>query len=137
MIELLVAVAMAGILLLIAYPGWGALRDRIAVNRAVDLLLAAHARARLVAASERRASLLALTVDSLVLRVAESEGDTVERWRASGPREDGVSVTGMPKLVRFAPSGVTLGAANATYELSRGVARKQVVVSRYGRIRVN
>ena len=129
--------AMAAILLLIAYPGWGALRDRIAVNRAVDLLVAAHARARLIAASEQRASLLALTADSLVLRVPESEADTVERWRAPGPLQDGVSVTGMPKLVRFAPSGATLGAANATYELSRGVARRQVVVSRYGRIRVN
>lgn len=137
LMELLLVITLTGLLALLAVPSWGAVRDRLAVAGATELVTAAHTRARLVAAAERRPAVLLLTADSLILRVVESPTDTVERWRAVGPRQEGVEVTGMPKVVLFAPSGATFGLANATYQLSRGDARKQVVVSRYGRVRVN
>jgi hypothetical protein len=40
------------------------------------------------------------------------------------------------RTLSFAPSGVTLGFANATFVVSRGAARRQVVVSRLGRVRI-
>ena len=42
----------------------------------------------------------------------------------------------MPHTAAFAPSGVAVGASNATYTLRRGGALRQVIVSRYGRVRM-
>jgi len=72
----------------------------------------------------------------LRLSAVESPIDTFERWRGDGPSDLDVVVTGMPRQISFAPSGVTTGFANATYTLVRGSARKQVIVSRYGRVRI-
>jgi len=135
LVELLVAITLAGTLLLFAVPSLGALRDRLAVEAATSGIVAAHARARIIARAERRLTILALTVDSAVVRVVEGP-DTLERWRGPGPREHGVEAGGFPRSILFAPSGVTLGLANASYLVARGTARKQVVVSRYGRVRV-
>jgi hypothetical protein len=61
-------------------------------------------------------------------------GDTAERWRHAGPLSEAVAVSGMPHQVLVAPSGIPFGVANNTYTLTRGTARRQVVVSRYGRV---
>jgi prepilin-type N-terminal cleavage/methylation domain-containing protein len=135
-IELLIVIVLTTLLASLALPTIAALHDRLAVDAVADALLAAHARARLVAVTERRVAVLTLTIDSLVVRVIEAPADTVPRWRNEGPAAQGVAVTGMPRSVLVAPSGVTMGLANGTYVLTRGAARKQVVVSRYGRIRV-
>jgi hypothetical protein len=39
-------------------------------------------------------------------------------------------------VTAFHPSGVAMGVANVTHVLTRGAARRQVVVSRLGRVRV-
>lgn len=133
--ELVLALALLGLLTLLALPparGW---RDRLVVDEEARILAGAHARARMIALAEHRVILLTLTPDSLVLRAVESSTDTVERWRGVLPGV-GVTRTGMPRQVAFAPSGATQGFANATYTFSRGAARKQVVVSRYGRVRI-
>ncbi|HXI20380.1 MAG TPA: GspH/FimT family pseudopilin, partial [Gemmatimonadales bacterium] len=88
------------------------------------------------AVGERRVVLLALTADSLRIRAVETPADTVIRWHSGGPASLGVTVTGLPHTLTFTPAGVTLGLANATYRLSRGAAGRQVVVSRYGRVRI-
>ncbi len=136
LVELLIVILIAGMLATIALPGIAALHDRLAVDAAVQSVVAAHTRARIAALAERRTMVLALTADSLVLRAVESPIDTIERWRGDGPSQRGVAVAGMPRLVSFAPSGVTMGLANATYTLTRGVATRSVIVSRYGRVRV-
>ena len=136
LIELLIAIMLAGLLAALAIPGLSALHDRLAVETATEAILAAHIRARLVAVTERRVAVLTLTVDSLVLRAVETPADTAPRWHGPGPALQGVAITGVPRNILFAPSGVTMGIANATYLLTRGGARKQVVVSRYGRVRV-
>ena len=136
LIELLLAILIAGILATMALPGITALHDRLAVDAAVQSVVAAHTRARTAALAERRTMVLELSADSLVLRAVESPIDSIERWRGEGPVARGVSATGMPRLVAFAPSGVTMGFANATYTLTRGSATRSVIVSRYGRVRV-
>ncbi len=136
LLELLIVVLVAGMLAIIVLPGIAALHNRLAVDAASQALVAAHTRGRVAAQAEHRSMVLTLTADSLVLRAVESPTDSVERWRGTGPAAEGVSTTGMPHLVTFAPSGVTMGLANATYALTRGSAQKQVIVSRYGRVRV-
>jgi prepilin-type N-terminal cleavage/methylation domain-containing protein len=134
--ELLIVILIAGILATMALPGIAALHDRLAVGAAAQAVVAAHVRARMAALAERRTMVLALTADSLVLRAVESPVDSIERWRGDGPAAHGVAVTGLPRLVSFAPSGVTMGFANATYTMTRGGATRSVIVSRYGRVRV-
>jgi len=136
LVELLLTMALVGVLLALAVPGLGAMRDRLAVHAAASAIIAAHARARIVARTERRVAVLALSPDSIVLRVVLSPGDTLERWRDQGPGVGGVTTAGLPRRVLFAPSGVSMGLANGTYSVARGGFRKQVIVSRYGRIRV-
>jgi type IV fimbrial biogenesis protein FimT len=134
--ELLTVLALLGVLLALGLPASGALLDRLRVEQATSAIAAAHARARMVALAEQRVILLTLAADSLVLRAVESATDTVERWRGDGPARFGVEAAGLPRQLGFAPSGVAFGVANGSYTLSRGGARKQVIVSRYGRVRV-
>ena len=135
LLELVITITLLGVLVTLAIPPARALRDRLAVDDDARALAGAHARARLVAVAERREMVLTLTPDSLVLRAVESATDTVERWRGVLPGA-GVRITGLPRQVTYAPSGATMGFANGTYTISRGAARKQVVVSRYGRVRI-
>lgn len=134
LVELLIVIILLGMLTLLAAPPVSAVRDRLAVDHAARLIMAAHVRVRLIAVTEHRAMQLDLGPDLLVLRPRTTPGDSTERWRHPGPAVDGVTVTGMPHQVLVAPSGLPFGFANNTYTLTRGSARRQVVVSRYGRI---
>ncbi|HEY7681346.1 MAG TPA: GspH/FimT family pseudopilin [Gemmatimonadales bacterium] len=136
LLEILLTLLLLGLLVTLAVPGFSALHDRLAVQAATDAVTSAHARARLLAVAEGRVAVLTITSDSVVVRVIEAPADTVRRWRGDGPAAHGVTAGGTPRTVLFAPSGITMGVANATYTLTRGAARKQVVVSRYGRVRV-
>jgi type II secretory pathway pseudopilin PulG len=135
LLEILLVLVLVGLIAALARPATTTLRDQLRVQEAASLVAGAHARARLLATVERRVMLLTLTPDSLVVRAVESPRDTVERWRTAGPALAGVAVSGLPRSVTFAPSGVAFGFANGSYGFSRGTARKQVIVSRYGRVR--
>jgi prepilin-type N-terminal cleavage/methylation domain-containing protein len=136
LVELLLVLALTGIVLVLAVPSLATQRDRLAVDAAVSAITAAHVRARVLARTERRVVILALAPDSIVLRVVAAPGDTVPRWHGPGPAREGVATTGLPRVVHFTPSGVTMGVANATYRVTRGGSSRQVIVSRYGRVRV-
>ncbi len=136
LVEMLLVLVIAAMLATVALPGIAGLHDRLAVDAAARAIVAAHTRARIAALAEHREMILTLTADSLRLAAVETPIDTIERWRGDGPSDEDVLVTGMPRQISFAPSGVTTGFANATYSLTRGSARKQVIVSRYGRVRV-
>ena len=136
LVELLIVIILIGMLTTIVVAPATAVRDRLSVDHAARLIVAAHTRARLVASTERRPMQLDLRADALVLRAHLPPLDTAERWRHAGPVGDGVTVTGLPHQVLLAPSGIAYGFANNTYVLTRGNARRQVVVSRYGRIQL-
>jgi prepilin-type N-terminal cleavage/methylation domain-containing protein len=136
LLELLLALVLLGLATALAVPGITRLRDRLAVDAAAQALAGAHTRARLVAVTERRNVLLTLAQDSLIVHAIETPADTVERWRSAGPGAEGVITTGLPRRISYAASGVSLGLANGTYTITRGNARRQVIVSRYGRVRI-
>lgn len=136
LLELLLTLVVLGILLVLALPAIGAVHDRLQVESASRTLLAAHQRARFVALAERRITVLDLSAARLTLSAVEAPTDTVRRWETGGPAALGVTVGGMPRRVAFGPSGVGLGVANATYTLRRGAAVRLVIVSRYGRVRI-
>jgi prepilin-type N-terminal cleavage/methylation domain-containing protein len=135
LIELVLALAIAGIVFLIALPSVGDQRDRLVVEQAAYDIAAAHTRARLTAVVEGRLALLTVRSDSLRLDVVDGT-DTLPRWAGPGPGQSGVLLSGGSRTVPFAPIGVSVGLANATYSLTRGARARQVVVSRYGRVRI-
>ena len=80
-------------------------------------------------------SLLIVKPDSLTLQVVDGV-DTLTRWTTAGPQKAGVVLSGPGYPLVFAPTGVTMGASNATYQLTRNSAVRRVIVSRYGRVRI-
>lgn len=135
LLELVIGITLAGLLAIVALPPLAAVRNQLVVREAAGRVRQAHTRARMVAVAEQRVSVLTLTADTLVVRVVEGPGDTVERWRGPGPAGAGVALGGFPRTITFAPTGVTFGVANGTYEFSRGSTVRRVIVSRYGRVR--
>lgn len=135
LLELLLVLAITGIVLAISGPVVSPWLDRTSVDRAARELVAAHRRARATAVLESRVSLLLIGPDSLLLRVVVGS-DTITRWSAPGPAAAGVSLTGPAYPLLFSPVGWTFGVSNGTYLLRRGRATRQVVVSRLGRVTV-
>jgi prepilin-type N-terminal cleavage/methylation domain-containing protein len=135
LIELLVALAIVGLLTGAAAPVVRGLRDRYLVAGAAFEIAGAHNRARIRSVLESRVAELEVRADSLLIRVVTPAGTSVV-WAAPGPLAAGVNFSSPSRRLSFAPTGVTLGFANATFVLSRGGVQRQVVVSRLGRVRV-
>jgi len=135
LVELLLVLVLIGILTALGGRRFAGTLDRLAVDRAARDLMAAHLRARLTAITEGQHSLLIVTADSLVIRLGES-ADSAPLWWGTGAAVEGVTLVGPSRPITFAPTGVTIGFANATYSLRRGEASRQVVVSRWGRVRL-
>lgn len=134
LIEMLVALAIAGILSTIAAPVLGGWRDRYTVQAVAADISGAHNRARIRAILEGQVTELEIRADSLILRVRSAPPAVV--WGIPGPLAAGATLLSPPRVLLFAPTGVTLGFANATFVVTKGGARRQVVVSRLGRVRI-
>ena len=100
---------------------------------AAQHLVGAQRRARMTAILESREIVLTIAPDSLVIRVGHGG---LESWRASGPAAEGVALAGGVKRIVYSPVGITTGLSNASFPLTRGNARRTVVVSRLGRARI-
>jgi prepilin-type N-terminal cleavage/methylation domain-containing protein len=135
LIELLVAVVIIGILAGAAAPRVAELRDRYLVSAAAASIAGAHNRARIHAVLESRVTELEVRADSLIIRVVTPTATNVI-WSIPGPIADGVTFSSPARKLSFAPTGVALGFANATFVVNHGNARRQVIVSRMGRVRV-
>jgi prepilin-type N-terminal cleavage/methylation domain-containing protein len=133
LIELLLVLALLGLLLGVALPPLAGALDRIEVAAAASQIAAAHTRARMMAISGSR--VLVLTVDSAGLSI-HPRGITTSIWADRGPALSRVSLTGPARSFTFSPEGFSLGLSNATLQLSRGSATRTVVVSRLGRVRI-
>jgi prepilin-type N-terminal cleavage/methylation domain-containing protein len=133
--ELALALALAGMVMMIGLPKYREALDRIAVDRTAYGLVAAHHRARITAILESRPSFVQFTPDSVVIRVRHG-GGTVSRWRTAGPTASGVALSGPTKPLMFSPTGVAMGFANGTWVLQRGRALRKVITSRLGRARI-
>jgi len=133
--ELLVVLAVLACLAALAVPPAAGLLAGVYTERAARELMAAHRIARFTAIMRSRPTLLAVDADSLVVRVLYGR-DTAAVWRGAGPASLGVSLEGPAYPLAFAPTGLPRGVANATYTLERGSIRRQVIVSRLGRLRI-
>ena len=133
LIELLLVLTVTGLLFGIVLPRFATLADGLAVEQAAQDLVGAHRRARMTAILESHETVLTIAPESLVIR--RGKGGPLS-WRASGPADGGVALAGGAKEIVFSPVGITTGLSNASFQLTRGNARRTVVVSRLGRTRI-
>jgi prepilin-type N-terminal cleavage/methylation domain-containing protein len=133
LVETALALAVAGLLLALALPSFGALKQGVRVEHAAQNLVAAHRRARVLAIVHGKPAIL--SVAARTLRITFVGADR-PHWTAPGPSEEGVSLAGAPRDLTFSPLGITTGLANASFHLSLGSATRTVVVSRLGRVRI-
>lgn len=131
--ELLLVLALGSVLLGVAIPRLSATLDRIEVSAAASHIVAAHRRARLMAVTQSRVTVL--SVDALTLTI-RWRGTIAPLWSEAGPAAHRVAVAGPARQFTFSPEGFSLGLSNATFRLTRGSATRTVIISRLGRIRV-
>lgn len=134
-VELLVVLALVGLVAGFVVPTLRYAMDQLAVGNAAQELVRAHTEARSTAATSHRVALLTIAADSIVLRTAQG-GDTSLVWRHPGPATEGITMTGAAHLFRFIPYGYSIGTSNTTYTLRRGAAQRKVIIARYGRVRI-
>jgi len=131
--ETLLVLAVLGLSLGIAVPRISALRDSLTVEQEANRILAAHRRSRALSITRSRPVVLSIGPDSMSIHIA---GDVSDVWGTGGPGPSGVTLDGSTRRMTFSPLGYTTGLSNATFRLSRGAARRTVVVSRLGRVRL-
>jgi prepilin-type N-terminal cleavage/methylation domain-containing protein len=131
--ELMLVLAVLGILTSLALPKLSEAIDRIEVEGAANRLITAHRRARMMALA--RGQIVILSIDSTQLTIS-SQGGTQPLWSDLGPAASGVQLAGPARQFTFSPGGITLGFSNATLPLTRGATMRTVVISRLGRIRI-
>jgi Tfp pilus assembly protein FimT len=130
--EQIMVLTVVGVLAGVGAPHLRQVRDTLAVEQAARQIAVAHQRARITAIVRNRAMVLTLSGDSITLRVKK---DATLLWREPGPSAAGVIFTAPPRQVTFSAVGLATGAANYTYTVTRGDARRSVIVSRLGRVR--
>jgi prepilin-type N-terminal cleavage/methylation domain-containing protein len=133
LLELVLVLAIMGLLTGIAVPRFQRVADSLAVHHAALEIVSAHRRARISAILRSRPLELTIHADTLAIRVPGAAEDV---WHAAGPQAEGVTLTGPVRALVFSPVGLTVGVSNASYRLSRGAATRTVIVSRLGRLRV-
>jgi prepilin-type N-terminal cleavage/methylation domain-containing protein len=133
LVELMLVLAVLGILLGIAIPGLSPLLDRIEVEAAAAHIVAAHQRARLLAITHGQ--VVRLSIDGARIAIYPRTGPT-PLWSESGPSDTRVTLASPAHQFTFSPEGFTLGLSNASLQLVRGTSRRTVVISRLGRVRI-
>jgi len=137
-LELIVVLAIIGVLAGVVVPGASYFADRVAVEHQAARILSAYRSAWLTARMQQRLALLRVTADTLAIRTVLSAGaaETTLVWMSTGPALAGVALTSSSHTTVFAPDGVAMGLSNTSHKLQRGGAKRQVVVSRLGRVRI-
>lgn len=133
--ELVVVLVLAAVLAGIALPAARRFTDAIVTDRAAHTIVAGHRVARFTAIMRGRRTLLTVQAESLMVRMVRG-ADTLTVWTRQGPAADRVVLAGPSYPLVFAPTGIPLGVANATFQLTRGGVVRRVVVSRLGRTRI-
>jgi prepilin-type N-terminal cleavage/methylation domain-containing protein len=132
LIELAIALAIMAILLGIAVPRLGTLRDRASVRSAATEIAA-------ILSSARRAAMLRSAAAMVVIDEGRSTAsvivgaDTLLAHDAGS--ELGVTMTATRDTVLYGPSGRGWGASNTSIVVARGRWSDTIFVSRLGRVR--
>ena len=133
LLEVALALAVAGLLLGIALPSFSALKQGVRVEAAAQSIAAAHRRARTTAIVHGRPAILSVAAQTLRITLVGAERP---HWMAPGPSEEGVTLASPARDLTFSPLGITTGLSNASFHLTLGSAARTVVVSRLGRVRI-
>src|SRR5689334_2639235 len=105
LVELMLVLAVAGILFGVAVPALSLLLDSLAVHAAISHIEAAHARARLLAIT--RGKVITLAIDSARIAISP-RNDTLALWSEEGPSAQRVHLEGAQRQFTFSPEGFTL-----------------------------
>lgn len=133
LIELLFAVAVAGLVALIAAPRLLGTADSADVRDEAMRVVTAFDAGR--GAAIRLGVTTTLTLSDSGYQVsAVIDGDTVTAWRQQQPATSDVVVGGFGQPIVFGPSGLAMGAANRTITLRKGRTVRRVIMSRLGRL---
>jgi Tfp pilus assembly protein FimT len=132
LVELVITMALAGIVLAISVPNVVTMRDRYRVRAAAQDVLIALWAARNEAAM--RGDYVAVVVDAPARRVRVVSGADTLLARDLGVRH-GVQVSVTRDSITYAPTGLGYGAANTTIVVSRGRRADTITTSRLGRVR--
>jgi type II secretory pathway pseudopilin PulG len=135
LLETLIALVIVGSLAAAGTTSLVRFTDRARVEAMAGTILNAYRRTQSVARAWGRPAELVVSRDSILIRALTATSSTVI-WRGPGPASAGVNVSPALHVSSFAPSGLGTGAANVSHVLSRGTARRQVIVSRLGRVKV-
>lgn len=132
LIELIIAVAVAGIIAAIAVPELWTLSDTAAVRGETLRVVAALDATR--GAALRLNGVASLTLSPASYRAIVVTGaDSIVAWAQPGPAS-GVSLAGTGQPLLFGPAGLAMGVSNRTITLSKGSVARRVVMSKLGRI---
>ena len=136
LVELIIVLGLVFGVVGLALPRAGHMRDRLVVEYETSEIMGAYGKARLTALRSGGRVLLRVSSDSI--RIWELQGvDSVVAWAWAGPGGAGVQlVSSIPRVV-FGPNGTTMGVANGRMTLQRGSAKRGLVASRLGRLRVD
>jgi len=133
LIELVVVLAIVGVLLGLAFPRMATWLDVMAVDRAALEIVSFHHEAQFAAMLRAERVRLRFTEDSLTAAF-EGVRDSTFIARA-GPARHGVRLTATRPEIRFYPTGLGFGAANTKIVLRRGAAVDSLTTSRLGRLK--
>jgi len=132
--ELAIVLAIVGLVTALALPGWGALLDRIAVERAASEVTTAIALARNAAVLRATRARLSIHADSLTIDGWEDR-TWVPVWRWPGPQRQAVSLDVSNETIMFGATGIGMGVSNTTVVLQRGSKTAKITMSRVGRVK--
>ena len=135
LIEMLTALGIGGAVAVGGVTSLARWTDRAKVESTTGAILNAYRRAQSVARAWARPTDIIVSQDSILIQ-SIADGDTMVVWRAPGPSALGVTLTPAYHVATFGSSGMASGPANVTHVLTRGPSRRQLVVSRVGRVRV-
>lgn len=131
-VELVVTLAIIGVLTSITVPRVVMMMDRASVKGATQDVVLTLATAR--AAASRRSTYVSFVADPRTGRVRAVSGGEILLERDL-LRTRGVRLEASRESVTFAPGGLGWGAANTTVIVSRGAKSDTIVMSRLGRVR--
>ncbi len=132
--ELVIRLALMGLLAGLALPRLGGMLDWLAVARATQQVTTVLAIGRHAAIQHAARTRVVLGLDVVRLdRWGAAGWETLARW--PGPREYGVALAVSNPEVVFGATGVGYGASNTKIVLRRGSYSETVTVSRLGRVK--
>lgn len=132
LLEMLVVMAVAGVLLALALPRFAASRDARAVRAAADDIAGTFSLARQTALAQRSAVAIVFDTSRGVIQVRSVRGAV----RRSGLAESfGVTVSANRDSAVYDPRGLGYGVSNLSVIVRRGNFVDTLTMSRLGRVR--